>query len=74
MYKHIDMALHYRKRAGELLTDAGDTTNEKDRQLWTELAHDYEEMAVGREAIALTITNRAALDSISQKRLTRRVA
>ena len=63
MYTHIDKALHYRKRAGELRADAVDTTNERARELLTERAQDYEEMAAGREAIALTITVRAGLNS-----------
>ena len=54
MDEHGDKG-HFRKRAGELRADAADTADEKARELLMERAQDYEEMAAGREAIAMTI-------------------
>jgi hypothetical protein len=61
MDEHGDKARHFRKRAGELRADALDTADEKARELLMERAQDCEEMAVGREAIAMTIRRRVDL-------------
>ena len=55
MNLHDDKAKYYRKRAVELRAEAVDVTDEKARELLMEGAKDCEEMAAGREAIALTI-------------------
>jgi hypothetical protein len=56
--EHGDKARYFRRRAGELRADAEDTANEKVRELLMERAQDCEEMAAGREAIAMTINER----------------
>ena len=61
METHKDRAQYFRKRAGELSVDAGGTEDEKARGPLMERAQDYDEMAAGREAIAMTIIARAAL-------------
>jgi hypothetical protein len=55
MDEHRDKARYFRKRAEELRADAVDTMNEKDRELLVERAQDCDQMAAGREAIAMAI-------------------
>ena len=61
MDEHGDKARDFRKRAGELRADALDTADEKARELLMERAQDCDEMAAGREAIAMTIRRRVDL-------------
>jgi hypothetical protein len=63
MNLHDDKAKYYRKRAIELRAQAVAVTDEKARELLMEGAKDCEEMAAGREAIALTIPKPAAANS-----------
>ena len=55
MNVHNDKAQYYRKRAVELRAEAVDVTDKKARELLIEGAKDCEEMAAGRETIALSI-------------------
>jgi hypothetical protein len=63
MNLHDNKAKYYRKRAVELRAEAVDVTDEKARELLMEGAKDCEEMAAGREAIALTIPRPAIATS-----------
>ena len=63
MNLHDDKAKYYRKRAVELRSEAVGVTDEKARELLMEGANDCEEMAAGREAIALTIAKPADANS-----------
>ena len=64
MNLHDDKAKYYRRRAIELRAQAVAVTDEKARELLMERAKDCEEMAAGREAIALTIHGAADQKSI----------
>jgi hypothetical protein len=63
MDEHGAKARYFRKRAEELRADALDTANEGTRELLMERAQDCEQMATGREAIAV-----ATLRGIELKR------
>ena len=64
MNKHDEKARHFRKRALEMRTEAADVTDKSARELLMEAARDYEEMAAGRETIALTVAKPADPNSI----------